>query len=112
MNTDTLTKAQYNRMAKRFGKINPEAVADEDLQDYSRYMEQRISKIDFYAERALRKRDDADSIRKGHYFEKRSAELKAMLKINSARLDRVIWQSQFLVDKNGQITMNMPGWMS
>lgn len=106
---NAIKKSEYNRLVKKFGKADPETISDNDRSDYKRYMEQRIAKCEYFASKALKKQD-ADAIRKGHHFQQRVAELKALFDINEEYLERL---SQFsfsdyiVFDKNGQASFDL-----
>lgn len=106
--TWTIPRAQYNRLTKKFGKIDPDDVKDEDLDNYIIYMEQRLSDCRFFADRAARK-DDMDSMRKAAMFRNIYSQLSSELEGCRGRARRragSFYEGLITFDRNGQGTFN------
>lgn len=106
-----MPKAEYNRLTKRFGKMDPDSVfGSNDLASYRRYMQQRISDCDYFIDRAVKK-NDADALNKAAKFAEFRKTLCRMLSESETRLDEYnatgeIYSHSITFDKYGQGTFN------
>ena len=74
-------------------------------------MRQRIAHIEFYAQSALKKTDNADSLIVGRHFVKRAEEMKKMLITAENRYENIQYNEFYIEDKKGQITFNIQMFM-